>query len=384
MIYLDYNASTPIEPQVQEFLSAAYAEIQINAGSITHALGRAAAAQLEEARAAVATTLSAEARDLVFCRSATEALNIVIRGAAEQYQDKGRHILCSAIEHAAVRNVLDHLQERGFEIEVLPVDEQGYLSLEAVQQRLRDDTILCICMHVNNEIGTIQDIRALSQLCYDRGVKTIVDAAQSWGKLPLNVQEVPVDALVMSAHKSYGPQGVAAMYARRKPARLRMRPQLFGGGQERGLSPGTVPVVLARAMAQTGIINQSRLAADQEHVDALRAHALQQLAQELPQAQINGDVSKGIAGTLSIQIPGIDAQQLLCSIDDVCLAMGSACTSSVPRPSHVLRAIGLNWQAAAASIRMSFGRFSTTDEITQAIRQIATAVSEMTPMTEAG
>ena len=384
MIYLDYNATTPIDPAIQEFLREAYARDQVNAGSITHAMGRSAAEELEAARATVAASIAAEARDMIFCHSATEALNIVIRGAAEQYQEQGKHIICSSIEHAAARSVMSHLEDQGFEITYLGVDEHGYIALDALERSIRDDTTVCVCMHVNNEIGTIQDIQKITELCRDSGVKTVVDAAQSWGKIPINVQEIPVDALIMSAHKAYGPQGVAAMYVRRKPKRLRLQPIIFGGGQERGLCPGTVPVVLAQAMAKTAERNAECLAADQGHVRGLRAVALEQLHLHLPEARINGDVSQSIAGTLSIQLPGVDAQQLLCSMPDLCLAMGSACTSTVPKPSHVLRAIGLDWQAAAASLRMSFGRFTTKEEIEYAIKHIATCAAQMTPMTEAG
>ena len=384
MIYLDYNATTPIDPAVQEFLSNAYAERQVNAGSITHALGREAAAALEHARTQVADSIAAEARDMVFCHSATEALNIIMRGVAEQYQDKGKHIICSSIEHAAVRSVLERLQEQGFEISFLSVDKHGYVSIEELRQRIRDDTIMCVCMHVNNEIGTVQDIKQIAQVCQENGVKSIVDAAQSWGKLPINVQDTAVDALVMSAHKAYGPQGVAAMYLRRKPKRLRLHPVLFGGGQERGLCPGTVPFVLVQAMARTAAINQERLSSDHDHVRGLREHVLKEIKEHLPQATCNGDVSNGIPGTLSLQMPGIDAQQLLCSLPNLCLAMGSACTSTVPKPSHVLRAIGLDWQAAASSIRLSFGRFTTREDLSIAVQSLATAAAEMTSMTETG
>ena len=383
MIYLDYNATTPIDPAVQDFLRESYAHNQLNPGSITHAMGRAAAEELETARAQVAASIAAEPRDMVFCHSATEALNIVIRGVAQQYADTGKHIICSAIEHTAVHSIMADLAEQGFDISYAPVDERGYVLLDELRALMRDDTMLCVCMHVNNEIGTIQDIKHIAELCQSRGVKCIVDAAQSWGKISINVQDLPLDALVLSAHKAYGPQGVAALYLRRKPRRLRLQPILFGGGQERGLSPGTVPLVLVKAMAKTAEINQQRLLLDQEHVRTIRAYALEQIAVRLPDALVNGDVSQSIAGTLSLQVPGIDAQQLLCSLPDLCLAMGSACTSSVPKPSHVLRAIGLNWQAAAASLRISFGRFTTKDEMDYAIKQIAEGVAKMTPMTEA-
>lgn len=375
-VYLDYNASTPLDPRVWEAMQAVYQSPQVNSGSITHAAGRAAQEQVETARAAIAASISAETRDMIFCSGATEAINIALQGIALQYQDRGRHIVYSAVEHKAVLAVCQTLGEQGWECTRLGVDAQGYIDAAALRAALRPDTVLCAVQHVNNETGTIQDLQRIAAICNEADVRLFVDAAQSWGKLPVDVQDIAVDALCMSAHKAYGPQGIGALYLRRKPKRLRLQPVLHGGGQERALRPGTLPLALIAGMAATAQVNQQQMQQDQQHARQLRQHALELLKHEIPSAQINGDMEKGMAGTLNIQLPGVDAQDLLCSTPAVAMAMGSACTSSVPQPSHVLSAMGLDWQAAASSLRMSFGRMTTVEDMETAVQALAAGIPQ--------
>ncbi len=379
-VYLDYNASTPLDPRVWQAMEAAYQLPQVNSGSITHALGRQAHDAVEEARATIASSIGAEARDLIFTSGATEAINIAIRGIAQQYADKGKHIICSSIEHRAVLAVYDALEADGFEFTKLPVDHLGLVNIDELKNAIRPDTILCAVMHVNNEIGVIQDIQSIAQICNEHDVRLFVDAAQSWGKVSIDASICMFDAMAISAHKNYGPQGIGALYLRRKPKRLRLQPILFGGGQERELRPGTLPNALIAGMAKAAEIID--VDADQKHTATLREAAVECLNNEIPDHSINADSNSVVPGTLNIQLPGIDAQDLLCSCADVAMAMGSACTSSVPKPSHVLGAIGLDWQAAASSLRISFGRMTTQDELTQAIGALAAKIPQAASIAE--
>ena len=380
-IYMDYNASTPLDPLVWQAMRECYARPQVNAGSITHGMGRQASTYLETARQQIAASIGAESRDIIFCSGATEAINIALMGVAMQYKDKGRHIICAQTEHRAVLACLDALEQDGWEIARLAVNNCGYINLDDLRQAIRPDTVLCAVMHVNNETGIIQDIQAIAEICSERDVRFFVDAAQSWGKLSINAQQTPFDALAISSHKNYGPQGIGALYIRRKPKRLRLQALIQGGGQERGVRSGTVPVALACAMGVTAQLSAERMEKDCAHNQALRAQILVGLERIIPQAVINGDREAGIAGTLNIQIPGVDAQDLLCACPDLALSMGSACTSSVAKPSHVLSAMGLNWQAASASLRMSYGRMTSAEEIDRALHiiqeQLAAAVPSL-------
>ncbi|NRA37864.1 MAG: cysteine desulfurase [Planctomycetes bacterium] len=374
-MYLDYNASTPVDPRViDEMLPYFYGQAA-NAGSINHRSGRVIASLIEECRADVARLMQTDGKDLIFTSGATESINIALKGLAKYREKDGKHIICSAIEHKAVFAVYESLRDEGWRMTVLPVNEDAQVSLADVQAAIEDDTVLLSMIHANNETGTIQDIKEIGLLCREHGISYHVDAAQSLGKIPIDVNDSAIDLLSCSAHKMYGPKGIGALYVRRRNPRTRLLPILHGGAQERGFRPGTLNVTGIVGFAAAARIAEAEMEQEQRRHQTLRQKILTLCNQLIPDIRLNGAPLETLATTINIMCKGVDVQSLLCSLGEIDLAMGSACTSSVSQPSHVLRAMGRSPEEAAASLRLSFGRFSEEASTLEAIHMLAQAVS---------
>lgn len=375
-IYLDYAATTPVDPRVADCLSACLTAdgIFANPGS-QHVFGVAAKQVVEQARAHVAALVNADPREIVWTSGATESNNLAIKGAMRSLARKGRHLITSKSEHKAVLDPCHQLEREGFRVSYLDPGPDGLIAPEQVAAAINDDTMLVSLMHVNNELGVVQDLAAIGALTRSRGVLLHVDAAQSPGKAPLDVDAMQIDLASLCAHKGYGPKGVGALFVRRRP-RVRLEPMLHGGGQERGLRAGTLPVHQIVAMGEAYRLAASDFERDRRHCEQLRRRLLDRLA-ELPMIQLNGHPQHRVPQILNLSFPGLDAEALLLALDDIALAAGSACTSANQEPSHVLRAIGLDDLRAAASVRLSLGRFTTEDEIDTAARRLVTEVERL-------
>ena len=376
-IYLDYAATTPVDPQVAEKMCACLTMDGnfANPASRSHLYGWQAEEAAELARRQVADLVGADPREIVWTSGATESDNLAIKGAARAFAERGRHIVTSQIEHKAVIDSCRQLEREGFEVTYLKPDSDGLISVEQLQAALREDTILVSLMHVNNEIGVINDIAALGALVRERGILFHVDAAQSTGKLPINLKQLPVDLMSFSAHKSYGPKGVGALYVRRSPD-VRIEALIHGGGHERGMRSGTLAphqlVGMGEAFAQAG----AQMKAENERIAALRAQLLEGL-KELDGVTLNGSADQRVPHNLNLAFAGVDGELLLLALRDLALSTGSACTSASVEPSYVLRAIGLPDELAHSSIRLSLGRFTTEEDIRHAAEVLCKAVSRL-------
>ena len=407
-IYLDHNATTPVDKRVLVEMLPYFTGSFGNAASATHGLGREAAGAVESARSEVAALIRAEPKDVVFTSGATEAINLALTGAMRGYRERGRHLVTVATEHRAVLETCERLRDEGCEVTVLPVDRLGRVDPAAVVAALRPDTVLLACMFANNEIGTIHDIAALGQLTRAAGVLFHVDAAQALGKEAIDVDAMGIDLMSLSAHKIYGPKGVGALYVRRRNPRVRLTALMSGGGQERGLRPGTLNVpgivgfgvacALAREAldadpgsaplrgaqeAQPGSAprrgareTQENTATERDRISQLRNRLWQRLS-SLGNVERLGDPDHVLAGTLSVAIYGVDARRLLVETPTIAASLGAACASVTPEPSHVLRAIGLNWRQAEGVVRLSLGRFTTAAEIDTAADLLAANIARL-------
>nr|WP_115266263.1 IscS subfamily cysteine desulfurase [Fluoribacter gormanii] len=379
-IYFDYMATTPVDPCVVEHMirylgpDGDYG----NPSSVTHEYGRVASLAVEHARLQIADSIHASSQDIVFTSGATEANNLAIIGAAHFYKNKGKHLITMSTEHKAVLDSFSRLEKDGFEITYLPPEANGLLDVEKLNQALRPDTILVSIMHVNNEIGVVQDIEAIGTLLRNKGIIFHVDAAQSAGKIPIDLTHLSVDLMALSAHKNYGPKGVGALYVRHKP-RIRLQPQSFGGGHEGGLRSGTLATHQIVGMGEAFALAE-RLR-DEEQARLLKYR--QQLwngIKHLPGIQINGDEQKRIAGNLNISFSGLDGDSLLLALSDLAVSTTSACSSASIQPSYVLRALGLSDELAQSTIRLSLGRFTKEAEVKHAINVICTQVTRLHEM----
>ncbi|MBS1220634.1 MAG: IscS subfamily cysteine desulfurase [Proteobacteria bacterium] len=377
-IYLDYAATTPLDPRVAEVLGQHLSRDGIfgNPSSSSHAFGRAAARAVETARAHVAALLDADPREIIWTSGATEANNLALFGAMRAYARKGRHLVTSKTEHKAVLDVCRRLEREGCAAAYLDPDPDGLIPPERVAAALRSDTVLVSLMHVNNETGVVQDLAAIGAITRSRGVLLHVDAAQSAGKLPLDLQALPVDLLSLSAHKLYGPKGIGALYVRQRPNRVRLEPLLFGGGQERGLRAGTLPTHQIAAMGEAFRIAGEDMADEQARIRELRDRLWQGLA-GLGEVELNGHPGRNVAGILNVSFAGIAAEALLTTLPEIAVATGSACTSAGNESSHVLRAMGRDEFQARGAVRFSLGRFTTIEEIDCAIAAVSAAVRRL-------
>lgn len=384
MIYLDYAATTPVDPRVAEMMARHLTADGVfgNPASL-HAYGYAAAQAVDTARCQVAALLNAEPDEIVWTSGATEANNLALKGTAGQYRKRGRHLVTVKTEHKAVLDVCRRLARDGYEITYLDPRPDGLLDLDQFAAALRPDTVLASVMHVNNETGVVQDLAALGQLTRARGVLLHVDGAQSVGKEPLDMQALDIDLLSLSAHKLYGPKGVGALYVRRRP-KVRLEAQMHGGGQEHGLRAGTLAVHQIVGLGHACALAQTERAAEQERIRTLRQQFLAGLA-DLPAVTLNGHPERHNPGIVSLSFAGISAEALLWDVEELAVSTGSACTSASAEPSHVLRALGISDQQAHSTLRFSFGRYTTADDIDQAVARLRQAVlrlRELSPLWE--
>jgi cysteine desulfurase len=376
-IYFDYLATTPVDPRVVEKMVHCLS-MEGNFGnpaSRSHIFGWKAEEAVENGRRQVADLIHADPREIVWTSGATESDNLAIKGAAHFYQKKGKHIITSKIEHKAVLDSCRQLEREGFEVTYLEPASNGIITPEAVAEALRDDTILVSIMHANNEIGTVNDIAGIGEVTRNAGVIFHVDAAQSAGKIEINMETMKVDLLAMSAHKMYGPKGIGALYVRRKP-RVRLEAQMHGGGHERGMRSGTLATHQIVGMGEAAHIAKEEMALDAAHSRALRQRFWDGI-KDIEEVHINGDEDARLPGAINVSIAFVEGESLIMSLKDLAISSGSACTSASLEPSYVLRALGLNDELAHSSLRFAFGRFTTEEDVDHAIAQLRTAVDKL-------
>lgn len=377
-IYLDYSATTPVDPRVAAKMIPFLTEHFGNPASRSHSVGWTAQKAVEEARAEVAALIGADPREIVWTSGATESNNLAIKGAAHFLRDRGRHLLTIATEHKAVLDTMRELEREGFEVTYLEVDANGLVAPERFAAALRPDTILASVMFVNNEIGVIQDIAALGQLCRDRGVLFHVDAAQATGKISIDLAALKVDLMSLSAHKTYGPKGIGALYVRRKP-RVRLEAQMHGGGHERGMRSGTLATHQIVGMGEAFRIARLQMAEENERIRVLRDRLLRGLG-DLDALRVNGDMEQRVPHNLNLSFSFVEGESLMMAVKDIAVSSGSACTSASLEPSYVLRALGLPDEMAHSAIRFSLGRFTTAEEIDVAVDRIRQSVLRLRAM----
>ena len=379
-IYFDYSATTPVDKRVAEKMM----QYMTNDGhfgnpaSRSHKFGWQAEEAVDIARNQIAELINADPREIVFTSGATESNNLAIKGAANFYNKKGKHIITCKTEHKAVLDTCRELERQGFEVTYLDPEENGLIDLNKLNDAMRDDTILVSIMHVNNEIGVIQDISEIGEMCRARKIVFHVDAAQSAGKINIDMQVLKVDLMSISAHKMYGPKGIGALYVSRKP-RIRLEAQTHGGGHERGMRSGTLATHQIVGMGEACRLSKEEMAQDQAHVTAMRDR-LWAGVNSMEQVFINGDADKRYPGNLNVSFIFVEGESLIMALKDLAVSSGSACTSASLEPSYVLRALGLNDEMAHSSIRFSFGRFTTEEEIDYAITLIKGAIGHLRDM----
>ncbi|VTT28232.1 cysteine desulfurase [Klebsiella pneumoniae] len=376
-IYLDYSATTPADPRVaakmMQFLTmdGTFG----NPASRSHRFGWQSEEAVDIARNQIAELVGADPREIVFTSGATEANNLAIKGAATFHQEKGRHIVTCTTEHKAVLDTCAQLEREGFSVTYLDPQGDGTLDLKQLQATLRDDTVLVSIMHVNNEIGVVQDIATIGDLCRERGIIFHVDATQSVGKLPIDLSQLNVDLMSFSAHKIYGPKGIGALYVSRKP-RVRLEAQIHGGGHERGMRSGTLPVHQIVGMGEAYRIAREEMNVEMARLGALRSRLWAGL-NSIEQVQLNGSLEHGAANILNVGFRYVDGESLIMALKDLAVSTGSACTSASMEPSYVLRAIGLDDELAHSSIRFSLGRFTTEEEVDYAIALVQKSIARL-------
>jgi len=376
-IYLDYSATTPADPRVatrmMQFLTmdGTFG----NPASRSHRFGWQSEEAVDIARNQIAELVGADPREIVFTSGATEANNLAIKGAATFHQEKGRHIVTCTTEHKAVLDTCAQLEREGFSVTYLDPQGDGTLDLKQLQAALRDDTVLVSIMHVNNEIGVVQDIATIGDLCRERGIIFHVDATQSVGKLPIDLSQLNVDLMSFSAHKIYGPKGIGALYVSRKP-RVRLEAQIHGGGHERGMRSGTLPVHQIVGMGEAYRIAREEMSVEMARLGALRSRLWAGL-NSIEQVQLNGSLEHGAANILNVGFRYVDGESLIMALKDLAVSTGSACTSASMEPSYVLRAIGLDDELAHSSIRFSLGRFTTEEEVDYAIALVQKSIARL-------
>lgn len=374
-IYMDYSATTPVDPRVVEAMVPWLGQHFGNPASRSHAFGWAAEKAVEEAREHVAALVNADPREIIWTSGATESNNLAIKGVAHFNRDKGKHIITVKTEHKAVLDTCRELEREGFEVTYLNVQANGLLDLDAFKQALRPDTILVSVMYVNNEIGVIQDIPQIGEICRERGIVLHVDAAQATGKVVIDLASLKVDLMSFSAHKTYGPKGMGALYVRRKP-RVRLEAQMHGGGHERGLRSGTLPTHQIVGMGEAFRIAQAEMATENERIRSLR-DKLQRGLTQMEEVYVNGDLEQRVPHNLNISFNYVEGESLIMAIKDVAVSSGSACTSASLEPSYVLRALGRSDELAHSSIRFSVGRFTTEAEVDYVIQLLNSKISKL-------
>ena len=382
-IYLDYGATTPVDPRVVDAMIPWLREHFGNPASRSHAWGWEAEEAVEKARAQVADLIGADPREIVWTSGATESINLALKGAAQFYKGKGKHLITLKTEHKAVLDTVRELERQGFDVTYLDVQQDGLVNMDALKAAIRPDTILISILFVNNEIGVIQDIPAIGALCREKGILLHVDAAQATGRVDIDMNVLPVDLMSMTAHKTYGPKGVGALFVRRKP-RVRLEAQMHGGGHERGMRSGTLPTHQLVGMGEA-----FRIAKEEMAESNAKAHALQQRLlnglKDIEEVYINGSVEHRVPQNLNMSFNFVEGESLIMGIKGLAVSSGSACTSASLEPSYVLRALGRSDELAHSSLRMTIGRFTTEEEIDYAIATIRENVArlrELSPLWE--
>ena len=383
-LYFDYSATTPVDPRVAAKMIPYLTEEFGNPASRSHPFGWTADKAVEEARAQVAALVGADPKEIVFTSGATESNNLAIKGAGHFYAStKGKHIITVRTEHKAVLDTVREMERQGFEATYLGVKENGLLDLDVLRAAIRPDTVLVSVMAVNNEIGVIQDIEAIGKICREKGVIFHVDAAQATGKMPIDLAKLPVDLMSFSAHKTYGPKGIGALYVRRKP-RIRLEAQMHGGGHERGMRSGTLATHQIVGMGEAFRIAKEEMATENERIRMLRDRLYNGL-KDIEEVHLNGDMEQRVPHNLNVSFNFVEGESLIMAIKDLAVSSGSACTSASLEPSYVLRALGRSDELAHSSIRFSIGRFTTEAEVDYAIKLLHEKIGklrELSPLWE--
>ncbi|MEI5997668.1 IscS subfamily cysteine desulfurase [Paraburkholderia bengalensis] len=374
-IYMDYSATTPVDPRVVDKMIPYLREQFGNPASRSHAYGWDAERAVEEARENVAALVNADPREIIWTSGATESDNLAIKGAAHFYKSKGKHIVTVKTEHKAVLDTTRELEREGYEVTYLDVKDDGLIDLDVFKAALRPDTILVSVMHVNNEIGVIQDIATIGEICREKGIIFHVDAAQSTGKVEIDLQKLKVDLMSFSAHKTYGPKGIGALYVRRKP-RVRIEAQMHGGGHERGMRSGTLATHQIVGMGEAFRIAREEMATENERIRMLRDRLMRGL-QEIEETYVNGDMEQRVPHNLNISFNFVEGESLIMAVKDVAVSSGSACTSASLEPSYVLRALGRNDELAHSSIRFTVGRFTTEQDVDYVINLLKSKIAKL-------
>ncbi len=389
-IYLDNNATTPMDPRVLEAMLPYFTDVFGNAASRNHEFGWKAEAAVESARETIATAIGADPKEIVFTSGATESDNLAIKGVAEMYRSKGDHIITATTEHKAVLDTCKALERNGFRVTYLTVDKEGFIDLDQLREAITDKTTLVTIMHGNNEIGTIQDIKAIGAICRERGVLFHTDATQTVGKIPFNVDELNVDLASFTAHKMYGPKGCGALYVRKRKPRVRLVAQMDGGGHERNMRSGTLNVPGIVGFGKALEIAMAEMEQDTAHAVRLRDRLWNAFRGALDELYINGPdplthPEKRLPGNLNVSFAYVEGEAMMMGIRDIAVSSGSACTSASLEPSYILKALGVGEDLAHTSIRFGIGRFTTEEEIDYTVAQVVDAVQklrEMSPLYE--
>ena len=382
-IYLDYSATTPVDPRVAQKMIPFLTESFGNPASRSHAFGWKAEEAVEEARGHVAALIGADPKEIVWTSGATEGNNLAIKGAAQFYKTKGKHLVTQKTEHKATLDTMRELERQGFECTYLDVEENGLVELKKFEAALRPDTILASIMMVNNEIGVIQPIAEIGEICRARGIIFHCDAVQAAGKLPIDLASLKVDLLTITAHKMYGPKGIGALYVRRKP-RVRIEPQIHGGGHERGFRSGTLATHQIVGFGEAARLTKLEMATDNERIRALRDRLWRGLS-SMEAVVLNGDMERRVPGNLNVSFNYVEGESLIMAIKDIAVSSGSACTSASLEPSYVLRALGRSDELEHSSIRFTLGKFTTEEEVDYAVNLVKTKVAklrELSPLWE--
>jgi cysteine desulfurase len=382
-IYLDYSATTPVDPRVAQKMITYLTDEFGNPASRSHSFGWTAEAAVEQAREQVAALVNCDPKELVWTSGATESINLALKGAAHFYKDKGRHLVTVRTEHKATLDTMRELEREGFEVTYLDVEQDGLVDIEKFKAALRPDTIVASVMYVNNEIGVIQDIPAMGEICRAKGIIFHVDSAQASGKIPVDLSKLKVDLMSFSAHKTYGPKGVGALFVRRKP-RVRIEAQMHGGGHERGMRSGTLPTHQIVGMGEAFRIAKAEMATENERIRMLRDKLWKGLA-SMPEVYLNGDIEQRVPHNLNASFNFVEGESLIMAIKDIAVSSGSACTSASLEPSYVLRALGRSDELAHSSIRFTIGRFTTEADVDYTIDLIKRKVEklrELSPLWE--
>ena len=380
-IYMDYSSTTPIDPRVADKMIPYLREQFGNPASRSHMYGWTAEKAVEEAREEVARLVNADAREIVWTSGATESNNLAIKGAAQFYKTKGKHIITVKTEHKAVLDAVRELERQGFEATYLQPQDNGLITIEQLSEAIRPDTILVSVMLVNNEIGVIQPVDAIGELCRSKGIVFHCDAAQATGKIKIDLQATKIDLMTFTAHKTYGPKGIGALYVRRKP-RIRIEPQMHGGGHERGMRSGTLPTHQIVGMGEAFRIAREEMDSETVRITALRDRLAKGLS-SMEEVYINGDMEHRVPHNLNVSFNYVEGESLIMAIKDIAVSSGSACTSASLEPSYVLRALGRSDELAHSSIRFTFGRFTTEEDIDftiNLIKEKVTKLRELSPL----